>query len=139
MLRYRLLAALSVLCLALPAQAQPGAVAPLTYRIGAPVADSAVAAILEHGGTRDTLTSGTFASSVLGVIMRNPGIDGDSAQVSEVVRSMVEGFVLETLVNATLDRTPDIAADTAAAAMQMATFQVQSGGAAAFDLSLIHI
>ncbi len=136
MRRPLLLAALAALVLP-AAHAQTDDTPPLAYRIGAPVADDGVALVVEHDGTRDTLRADVFASSVMNVMMRNPALGADSLQARELVRSMAEGFVLETLVNATLDRTPDLAADTAAASAQMATFEMQTGGAAAFDSALV--
>lgn len=136
MRRPLLLAALAALTATTAVQAQTGDTPPIAYRIGAPVNDANVALVLEHAGRRDTLRLGDYATQLEAVTERNPGLADREEELREVRRALAEGFVLQQLVNAVLERSPDIAADTAAVSQQMLMFEGQAGGAAAFDAQL---
>lgn len=108
----------------------------ITYTLGGPIADSSIVAIVESEYGRDTLRAELFRNQMAAVMQRNPGLAGDTTQLREVRRSLVEGFVLENLVNGEVGRNDSLRVDTAMVNQQISAFIAQAGGEANFQRQL---
>lgn len=64
------------------------------YRLGEPVADSSIAAIVLSDAGADTLTTAEFRTQMEAVLQQYPMIQGNMEQSRELRRSIIEQFVL---------------------------------------------
>lgn len=100
----------------------------ITYTLGAPIADSSIVAVVESEFGRDTLRADLFRNQLAAVLQRNPALAGDTTQLRELRRSLVEGFVLESLVTGEMMRNDSLRVDTAMVNQQIQAFIAQAGG-----------
>ena len=108
----------------------------ITYTLGTPIADTAIVAIVDSEFGADTLRADLFRNQLSAVLQRNPALAGDTTQLRELRRSLVEGFVLETLVNGEMMRIDSLRVDTAMVNQQIQAFVAQAGGEANFQRQL---
>lgn len=104
----------------------------VTYKIGEPVSDSTIAAIVTSEYGTDTLTAAAFRQQVQMVETQFPQIQGDADQRRELRRSIVEDFVLRHAVFGEADRL-GLTADTARVEGQIRQYRQQAGSEEAFQ------
>lgn len=106
---------------------------PPTYTIGEPLTDPSLAVIVSSDAYgSDTLTAEEFQGRIEQVQTQMPTIENDVAQMEELRRRIVEGFVLNYVLLGEADRR-GITSDTAAVEMRLAQLQRRMGGSERFE------
>jgi peptidyl-prolyl cis-trans isomerase C len=98
----------------------------ISFTMGDPVSDSAIVAIVTSDFGSDTLSADLFRQQIGYVMQSQPMLQADSAQMRELRRSLVEGFVLQHLVSEAARRDTSIRLDTAAVTQSIAAIRQRS-------------
>lgn len=106
------------------------------YRLGEPITDSTLAAIVTSKYGTDTLTTETFLAQYNMVLERFPMIQGSPEQTRELRRNLVEDFVMRHALFGEADEL-NIVADTERINMQIARIRSQFPNEEAYQQALV--
>ncbi len=98
--------------------------ADMQYKIGAPITDSTVAAVVVSAAGSDTLSTAEFRGRMDMFLQRYPMVQGNLEQMREIRRQIVEDFVMRHALDAEADRLK-LVADTARVSAQLARIRGQ--------------
>ena len=108
----------------------------IAFTMGAPIADSSIVAIIDSEYGSDTLRTALFRDQMGYILQRNQMLQGDTTQQRELRRSLVEGFVLQYLVEQESLRNDTVKVDTAMVNQQIQAYIAQAQGPENFQAQL---
>ncbi len=127
-------------CKKTPAPADTGEISAdpskITFTMGAPIADTSIVAIVDSEYGSDTLRTAFFQNQIGFILQRNPMLQGDTTQLRELRRSLVEGFVLQGIVEKESLRAGGPAGDSVAVEQQIQAYIAQAQGPENFQRQL---
>jgi len=106
-----------------------------SYRVGAPVSDSTVAAIVTSEYGSDTLTAEEFRQQLSFILQRYPQIQMNPALMPEVHKSIIEDFIVRHVVDGEIAR-QGIQADPAAVEQELEQIRARFPSPEAFQEAL---